>query len=139
MKVVSGQVRECDRHGVQPVFPSFNQMVVISEGVENGMPLQGVRYPSPPHMSGWWLSTEAYDGNIKSLRTVHYYHVTFSRPELVPYFALPHGFRFSTEEGPLTSGRIPNLEPTSSFYAWAEAALGSSPGRYTEAEERLQK
>ncbi|MBF7074579.1 hypothetical protein ISG33_14330 [Glaciecola sp. MH2013] len=44
-------------------------MVVISDGIyENNGPVEGVRYPSPEHMSGWWLTTELYNGDIKTLK-----------------------------------------------------------------------
>jgi len=45
-------------------------------------------------MSGWWLITEKYDGNIESLNHEHTYHVTAARPDLASFLALPYGFRF---------------------------------------------
>ena len=45
-------------------------------------------------MSGWWLITEKYDGNIESLKHEHTYHVTAARPDLASFLALPYGFRF---------------------------------------------
>jgi hypothetical protein len=61
--------------------------------------VQGIRYPSPDHMSGWWITTDRYDGNIKSLRYEHTYHVTAARPALAKYLALPDGFRFNFSAG----------------------------------------
>ena len=58
--------------------------------------VQGVRYPSPPHMSGWWITTDLYDDDITSLKTVHACHVTAVRPEQARYLALPPGWRFDT-------------------------------------------
>ncbi|WP_259368131.1 MULTISPECIES: hypothetical protein [unclassified Colwellia] len=57
--------------------------------------MEGVRYPSPEHMSGWWLTTDEYDGNIDSLVTVHFQHIIEKRPELALYMALPFGYRFN--------------------------------------------
>lgn len=87
----------CARYEAAFEPPLGDRMVVVSAGVLEGDPVQGVRYPSPGHMSGWWISTDRYDGDVKSLRTVHLYHLTAARPELARYLALPDGFRFSTE------------------------------------------
>jgi hypothetical protein len=72
----------------------LNQLVVISDGVLEGDPTQGVRYPSPDHMSGWWLSTDRYNGHVESMRNLHAYHVTARRPDLARFLALPFGYRF---------------------------------------------
>jgi len=45
-------------------------------------------------MSGWWITTKLYDGDVKSLKHEHTYHVTAARPDLAKYLALPDGFRF---------------------------------------------
>jgi hypothetical protein len=79
--------------------PNPDQLVVISEGVFEGLAVQGVRYPSPEHMSGWWITTDRYDGNIKSLKHEHCYHLCAKRPDLTKYLALPHGYRFDLARG----------------------------------------
>lgn len=84
----------CKSFNVIPSFPTFSQKIVISNGVYEGYPIEAVRYPSPSHMTGWWLTTEMYDGNIKSLMLEHYFHLAFKRPDLIKYLALPNGFRF---------------------------------------------
>ncbi|MCM3630406.1 hypothetical protein M3194_24030 [Paenibacillus glycanilyticus] len=94
IKVVQEQKQECQKYGANPQFPIFNQMMVISKGVYEGLAVDAVRYPSPDHMSGWWLTTDLYDENIESFMNVHYYHVAFMRPEIIKYFALPYGYRF---------------------------------------------
>jgi hypothetical protein len=78
--------------GFEP--PAFSQPTVISAGVKEGLPVQGVRYPWGERMSGWLLVTNVWDGRIESLQRHHTYHVTSSRPELARYLALPRGFRF---------------------------------------------
>jgi hypothetical protein len=75
-------------------LPKPDQLVVISDGVFEGDIVEGVRYPSPQHMSGRWLTTDRYNGDIKSLRTVHFHHVTESRPDLMGFLKLPFGYRF---------------------------------------------
>lgn len=77
--------------------PRGDQLVVISEGVFDDEPVQGVRYPSPEHMSGWWITTDWYNGDVATLKTVHAYHLTAQRPDLARYLALSYGFRFYSE------------------------------------------
>ncbi len=85
----------CDQVGAAFDAPQGDSLAVISKGILDGThPVQGVRYPSPGHMSGWWLTTDLYDGDIKSLETIHLYHVMARRRDLFPYLALPNGFRF---------------------------------------------
>lgn len=84
----------CRRFGAEFQPPRPDKLTVVSKGVLEGRAVQGVRYPSPDHMSGWWITTDQYDGDTKSLKQEHTYHVTRARPELAKYLALPDGFRF---------------------------------------------
>lgn len=85
----------CDHYEAALIPPTEELLVVISKGVYEGVvPIEGVRYPSPKHMSGWWLTTDEYDGNTESLITVHYSHIVEKRPEVAIYMALPFGYRF---------------------------------------------
>lgn len=79
--------------------PNAEQLIVISEGVFERDDVQGVRYPSPNHMSGWWITTDRYDGNVSSLKTVHAYHLTAKRPDLAKFIALTYGYRFYSDNG----------------------------------------
>lgn len=74
--------------------PHLDQMVVISDGVYEGDEVEGVRYPSPDHMSGWWLTTDRFNGDTGTLQTVHAHHLTARRPDLAKFLALPFGYRF---------------------------------------------
>lgn len=96
--IITEQELECIQHNTTPLFPLFNQMVVISNGVLDGMDIDAVRYSSPSHMTGWWITTELYDDNVESLETLHYYHLAFKRPDIMKYLALPFGFRFQSGE-----------------------------------------
>jgi hypothetical protein len=89
----------CSKAGAQFTPPRPNKLVVISEGVLEGNQVQGVRYASPDHMSGWWITTDQYNGDIKTLKTIHLYHLTSVRSDLARYIALPSGFRFNLESG----------------------------------------
>jgi hypothetical protein len=86
----------CSAHMAEFQPPLGDRLVVLSPGVLEGDVVQGVRYPSPEHMSGWWITTARYNGDVKSLKTEHLYHLTAARPDLARYLALPYGFRFDT-------------------------------------------
>jgi hypothetical protein len=82
----------------QPPRPDL--LTVVSDGVLEGWPVQGVRYPSPDGTSGWWITTDLYNGEVSALKHEHTYHVTAVRPDLAKFLALPVGFRYdlSTHE-----------------------------------------
>ncbi|WP_251962128.1 hypothetical protein [Pseudomonas sp. Marseille-Q5299] len=94
LKLWHAQHEVCRKLAATYTPPRFEQLVVVSAGVLEGEATEGVRYPSPDHMSGWWLSTDRYDGNLESLQTLHLQHVVNKRPDLVKYLALPFGYRF---------------------------------------------
>jgi len=94
------QHRKCRESSAGFHAPRLDQLAVISDGVLDGDPWTAVRYPSPPHMSGWWMTTDRYDGDVASLKTDHLYHVTDCRPEIMPYIALPEGYRVDPAASP---------------------------------------
>ncbi|MFC4158951.1 immunity protein Imm33 domain-containing protein [Chitinimonas lacunae] len=93
------QNRLCAKHSAEFVPPYLEQNVVISVGVYEGGDVQGVRYPSPEHMSGWWITTDLYNGDTKTLQKVHAYHLVQQRPELIQFLGLPYGYRFYSDNG----------------------------------------
>lgn len=84
----------CKEHGVAPKMPSNDQLIVVSQGVFEGEKVEAVRYPSPHHMSGWWITTKDYNGDVSTLLTQHFSHLIEKRPDLIRFMALPCGFRF---------------------------------------------
>ena len=85
----------CNHYGVEFHVCNEEQLIVVSEGVvDEKLEVEGVRYPSPNHMSGWWITTDLYDGNTDSLKTIHASHLFEARPDLAPYLGLPYGYRF---------------------------------------------
>ena len=62
------------------------------------MPIEGVRYPSPEHMSGWWVTTDSYNGDSSTLKNVHMGHLITARQDIVNFLALPYGYRFRVDE-----------------------------------------
>lgn len=94
ISVVKQQSEICWEQNLVPLFPNFNQSVVISDGVYEGKDVEGISYELPQDESGWYLITDDYNDNIKSLKMVHFYHVAFSRPDILKYLSIPFGYRF---------------------------------------------
>lgn len=98
ISIINEQEYECKKYNETPYFPTFNQKIAISKGVYEGLPVDAVRYPSPGHMTGWWITTDLYNNDINSLMVVHYYHVAFKRPDILRYLALPFGYRLQMSD-----------------------------------------
>jgi len=99
ISVVREQSEMCWQQNLIPIFPNFNQSVVISDGVYEGKDIEGIRYEAPQNESGWYLITDDYNDDIKTLKMVHFYHIVFARPDILKYLALPFGYRFIMKEG----------------------------------------
>ncbi|UCA59046.1 hypothetical protein KB553_18710 [Chryseobacterium rhizoplanae] len=99
ISVVRTQSEICWEQNLIPIFPNFNQLVVISDGVYEGKDIEGIRYDAPQDESGWYLITDDYNDDIKSLKMVHFYHVAFARPDILKYLAIPFGHRFRMDNG----------------------------------------
>ena len=84
----------CDQHKAVCTRPAPQQMIVTTDAVMNGEPAEGVRYPSPDQMSGWWITSHSYSGDESSLKTIHVMDVIAKRPDLGKFLALDYGFRF---------------------------------------------
>lgn len=99
ISVVRQQSEICWEQNLIPLFPNFNQSVVISDDVYEGKDIEGIRYDSPQDETGWYLITDDYNGDIKSLKMVHFYHIAFARPDIMKYLAIPPGYRFLMGNG----------------------------------------
>ncbi|OSR69953.1 hypothetical protein BV327_03879 [Pseudomonas syringae pv. actinidiae] len=99
LKMWAEQHALCTKVGVEHSVPLHDQLIVISDGVFEGDAVEGVRYPSPEHMSGWWITTDRYNGDTQTLKTVHAHHVAEHRPDLVKFLAMPFGYRFHEASG----------------------------------------
>lgn len=89
------QKRVCREHGASLDPPTPLCLIACSDGVLEGRsPIGGTRYRYTGKMSGWFLSTDLYDGTNNTVKLHHAYHVTAARPELAKYLALPPGYRF---------------------------------------------
>lgn len=94
IKIWDEQYFVCEQYKVKFTPPTIDQMITISDGVYEGALMEGIRYHSPSHMSGWFLTTDLYNNDINSLKPVHVFHILKMRPDITKYLALPFGFVF---------------------------------------------
>jgi hypothetical protein len=78
--------------------PRPDKLAAVAAGVFEGDPVDAARFVPDGKMSGWCFFTDRYDGNIRSLKYEHLYHVTACRPDLAKYLALKPGFCFDLHE-----------------------------------------
>ena len=86
----------CARYGVVPMVPEETFKIGITRGALNGeRPLNGLRHPPDDGTTGWfvWSGTElSEDPNF--FKPFHLYHLHEMCPAILPYLALPSGWRF---------------------------------------------
>lgn len=88
------QKQLCNINNVEPNIPKIGQKIAISKEIYEGSEVNGVRYNAPDHMTGWYLTSNSYNGDVKSLIIDHLYHLLKERPDLAKFLALPVGYRF---------------------------------------------
>lgn len=91
---IEQQKTVCKEEAVEFTVPFFSQYIAISEGVLEGERVQGIRYREPEHMSGWYLTTPKYDGNIANMMVVALQEFVVKRKDLIQFLALPYGYVF---------------------------------------------
>jgi hypothetical protein len=84
----------CDRFGAQP--SAFPAEAMVGIGPMDGAPLNGLRHPPESGTSGWfiWAGGDIDEANGSFFQPMHFAHLRTSHPAVVPYLALPPGWRF---------------------------------------------
>lgn len=95
---LKSQLELCSSLKVTPSIPRLGNMIAISKEIYEGSEINAVRYDSPDHMSGWYLTSNDFNGDIKTLSVDHLYHLLKARPEIAKFLALPSGYRFFKDE-----------------------------------------
>jgi len=75
-------------------IPLIGQKIAVSEDIYSGSEVNGVRYSAPDHMTGWYLTSNSFNGNVNSLKVDYLYSLLKTRPDLGKFLALPEGYRF---------------------------------------------
>jgi hypothetical protein len=98
--VSSAQLAICHRFEADPAPPADDTKVGVSKDLRKGWPLNGLRHEPEGDTNGWYLwvgdvLSEADDFFVP----LHVDHLAEWRPEVLPYVALPPGWRFLLAPG----------------------------------------
>lgn len=99
MTIAREQREVCNAAGAPFTNVRLSHAAAVSPGVHEGDDLEGVRYSALDEIPGWYIFTDRYNGDVRQMKVEHLWHVTKSRPEIVPYLALPVGYRFRIASG----------------------------------------
>lgn len=94
------QARLCQRFDVKLHTPARDSKVGLALGDLTALPINGLRHPPQGDANGWYLwrgehlSTEA-----DFFSPLHVHHLEVRLPEVLPYLALPPGYRFLIAHG----------------------------------------
>lgn len=91
------QLATCQRFRVGPVVPVTGQTVGLSRNARGPTvwPLNGLRHSPVGGTSGWYVwAGEEFDMRPDFFQPVHIEHLWTLCPLVLPYLALPPGWRF---------------------------------------------
>jgi len=95
VEIWSAQQSVCEETNTPYTPVSAWQLAAVSDDFYELDYVQGLRLPSPPHMSGWWLWDEtAEEVDFSKFATVHVHHCIVSNPGIAMFLGLPAHFRF---------------------------------------------
>jgi hypothetical protein len=94
------QLAICDRFGVQPVEAMSQLKVGITDNVGLAQPLNGLRHPPEGDTTGWYIwAGEILPTADDAFTPLHVSHLPTRCPLVMPYLALPPGWRFLLAPG----------------------------------------
>lgn len=100
--ILSAQMQLTARFGAVPTPPLQGVKVGVSKNVRSPhvYPLNGLRHPAAAGTSGWFIWRGEDLGTADDFFVpLHVEHLTTRCPEVVPYLALPAGWRFLLAPG----------------------------------------
>lgn len=91
----------CERYEASFAPPESNSKVGVSRDLFFGiLPLNGLRHPIKGDACGWYLwSGETLSQANRFFEPLHVSHLFPRCPKVLPYLALPRGWRFLIAEG----------------------------------------
>lgn len=94
IRFINEQQNIARKYNVKLDIPRIGQKIAFSKEICEGSEINAVRYIAPEHMSGWYLTSNSYNGDINSLQVDYLYFLLKKRPDLAGYLSLPFGYRF---------------------------------------------
>lgn len=95
--LIEEQREVCRGVNVQSDMPKIMQKIAFNTEVLSNKDVKGRRYHEPSHMSGWYIITDEFNGDIKTLNVWPLIDFVKHRKDLVKFLALPEGMSFETE------------------------------------------
>jgi hypothetical protein len=84
----------CRQHGVAPARPALDSKAGVALGTLHLEPLNGLRHPADGDACGWYLWGGDLSDDADFFQSLHVAHLADVCPRVVPYLALPPGWRF---------------------------------------------
>lgn len=93
------QLAVCRRYGAVPDAPDLAQIAGV--GAMTGLPVNGLRHPAKDGTCGWyvWTGGEIDQLDDSFFAPMHLAHLVDEHPVIVPFLALPPGWRFLIAPG----------------------------------------
>ena len=101
MVATPDQVAICARFCADP-FPvsAWDKVGIARETGLETVPINGLRHPPTPGVTGWYIwAGESLSEDPDFFAPLHVTHLDERCPEVVPYLALPPGWRFLLAPG----------------------------------------
>ena len=90
--VTDAQRETCERYGVAPVPTPDGVKVGFARGGSG--PVHGLRHPPEGDTAGWYIWRGALSDADDFFSPLHAAHLKDEVPEVLPFLALPPGWRF---------------------------------------------
>jgi hypothetical protein len=90
------QLEVCRRLGINPCPSPEDSKVGVASNIRTGLqPINGLRHPPEGDTTGWYLwAGEVLRTDADFFQPLHVKHLAEWNPAVLPYLALPPGWRF---------------------------------------------
>lgn len=98
---VAKQNEICEKHDALNTMPGSQGVIGVSNNIHDDAagPINGLRHPVTNTTTGWYIWRGDYSEDDNFFQATHLEHLAEDCPEIVPYLALPPGWRFLIDPG----------------------------------------
>ena len=97
---VTAHIAICARVGAEPMLPPPESRLGFSAGARAGLfPLHGLRHPPNGALNGWFIWSGDLSTDPDFFQPTCAHHIPAILPAVLPYLALPPGWRFLIAPG----------------------------------------
>ena len=95
----ASQAAVCDRFGAECHPSEAHMKLGIALKTLGQQPVNGLRHPSGGDTTGWYIWGGELSASDDFFEPMHVNHVAEVLPAIIPYLALPAGWRFQIAQG----------------------------------------